>query len=141
MKFRCVAPEFVAITGSYDELPLKVDGRGRYYLSDSDWGEVFPARIVPLSTELPQNLGESVYGHKPIFEPEYFGHFRHIFMISYGGEIMKAYSKIRANFPRSYFQEVYQGELAITFSATDPDDLNHDLHPQIKYLYSNFLES
>lgn len=112
------------------------DGKGRYWGSETEWGNVFPARIVPLHSDLPaKELGDSVYGHHPVYEPLFFGSYRHHALLPYGANfgIRQCTHKIE----RHYWREVNGGKMIVFFSEVEPGNLQ--LPEGFQYLFSEYL--
>lgn len=116
--------------------PLRQDGKCCYWGSDREWGEVFPARIVPLFSEFNLGeVGESTTCHAPIYAPEFTESYRHVYFVPYGTSFAKASSRIRRLSPRHYSLEVEDGDLYHTFS---PENVAVEIDG-VRYCYGQHL--
>lgn len=74
------------ITSGINDQPFNIKtGKCCYWgHPDSDWGEVFPARIIPITRfkSIVPNLGDEFIGDKPIYEPLYLHKNRHVLKIN-----------------------------------------------------------
>lgn len=130
-----------------DSKPLnRSRGTITYWNTDADWGDVFPARIVPCHSQLicaqTREVGGVVYGHYPVYEPDFLGCLRHVYRVNPGGASKRqGYSVLRELFPRNYRLEVANGvEIVHCFSALLVKELPKVDHPLVDYLYSERLE-
>ena len=75
---------------------------------DMDWGDVFPARIIPINrfTSVVFNLGDEFIGDKPMYEPLFLHKNRHILKID-SRRVGNICSDIRRKYPYTYLYECY----------------------------------
>jgi hypothetical protein len=103
---------------------------------------VFPIRIVPLSgfIKIGDQIGNSVVGHHPIYEPLFLGKFRHVYYISHGDPIKFSYaaSALMEIYPmsykvdaRNYMNDTHAGEIYHCFGDKQPQVIEG-----ASYLYS-----
>ena len=114
---RVTAPGRLDTTGN--SYPHKADGKLCYWNSDRDWGDVFPARVVPLHLlpQAPKKLGETIAANFPLHEPLFAGAMRHVFFVPYG--LSHAPHRISQVLPYSYQVDVDNGTLVHAFHACD----------------------
>jgi hypothetical protein len=111
-------------------------GKFKYYDGDKDWGNVFPARLIPLHHDIPvHNIGGRVVGYHPVYEPLFLGCYRHIFKVSYGPNYNR---RLNHGFDHYYYRDVEQGTLMIVFSELD--DENIPTPDGWQYLYSEYIQ-
>lgn len=123
-------------------LDLKT-GKLKYWNSDADWGEVFPARIVPTTSFLQVKRHQTVFGDKPIYEPLFSTALRLVFFASY--PLLKVSAVIRRVLPYSYSLEVEGGNLYHCFLE---NNAAHEMDERVqaitnaggKFLYSQFIK-
>jgi hypothetical protein len=124
-----------------DTHPIK-DGYAVYWDSDSRWGDVFDARIVPWHYDVSAKNGCRFRDcHAPIFDEVWSepGCYRHLILID--RPYAKIYNLVKKLFPRCYYREVAQGWLVTIFG--DYDDVTEEKVNAIdgaKYLYSESLK-
>jgi len=122
-----------------DTSPVRPDGIACWWGNDREWGEVFPARLVPMHYDLRLDDGRSghcVYGHDPVYEPEFFGCFRHTFFVKHGKDFHSHCQSIRDAHPRNYQIGAENGVIIVAFSPSD--------EPQIidgtQFCFSQYLK-
>jgi hypothetical protein len=114
---------------------IRATGKACYWGSDKEWGKVFPARLVPMSSDLcPDKTGRSIFAHHPVYEPLFLGCYRHHAIARYGPK-----HKLRFNhgFERYYWRDVEGGSLLVFFSDKEAEDIQ--LPDGLQYLYSEFI--
>lgn len=95
---------------------------GKCCFSDgSDYGEVFPARIVPCSSDMNPEPGTQLFGNRPIYEPIWSLNPRHLFLTQGRSQGMLA-DRMKRTFPNSYVQDVARAVLVTVFC----NDYNFD---------------
>lgn len=123
-----------------DNHPInRKEGWNCWWGNDKEWGDVFPARLIPNHYRLGlTQVGQSVIGHKPVYEPLFLHKIRYVYLVERGKgiESFKRQEKVRAAYPRNYNVECKQGWLFNCF-AYDQIDLEQE---GIKFLYSEYLK-
>ena len=116
---------------------LLPDGRACYIGSEKEWGEVFPARVVPLShdLQLPPG-GHPQYADEPVYEPLFMGCYRHVYRVDYGPLVNRGCNIIRRTYPYHYQLTIDNGFLFHCFS---PDEAQC-LKDGAKRLYSKWID-
>ena len=117
--------------------PVRRDGIACFWNRDREWGEVFPARIIPLHSDLGLHDGQSgkfVSGHAPVYEPEFFHNYRHVFFVGHGKDFYARQQSLRNRFPRNYSLDVDDGVIVHVFSR---DDFEDEI-PGVRYCYSKY---
>lgn len=105
--------------------------------NDREWGDVFPARLIPNHSDIRlTKVGQSVIGHKPVYEPLYFFNHRYVYLVGFGKTIHDSQRTIEKLYPRSYYTEVNNGYLYHCF-AKEKQDIQQE---GITFLYSEYLE-
>lgn len=95
-----------------DSHQIRKDGLLCYCNSDTPWGRVFAARIVPDHGDLHHKYYDFKDCHAPVFEPDWIDGDRCVFFDSYGPDFGRSLSSV---LPRYYRREVNEGELVIAF--------------------------
>ena len=119
-----------------DSYPINLEtGKACYWDYQTDWGNVFPARLVPCHSDLPANeVGKSVWGHHPVYEPHFFGCYRHHAIAHYGKDFNR---RLNYKFDYHYWRDIEGGKLLVFFNKINPEDLV--LKAPLHYLYSEYL--
>lgn len=107
------------------------------YYGGEEWGQTFPARLVPCHGDMPvDELGRSAWGHMPIYEPLFLGCYRHFFLVSRSArhEVFKF-----ADNYRHYFKDVERGRLLVVFSEDDFEGMPA-LTEGVQYLYAEYID-
>lgn len=123
-----------------DDAPLRPDGMACYWNSDRPWGEVFPARLIPMHYDLEMNDKEEGFwltGHAPVYEPLFFGNYRHVFFVPHGKDVYKRRNSVRNLYPYCYETDVEGGTVITAFG---PDEFNAKLEG-VRYCYSQYLSA
>lgn len=120
-------------------------GKCKYWGGKDDWGNVFPARIIPLTSDLPtKELGDEIYGHFPVYEPLFLNAHRLVFFVQHGREFTRSRTLVRKTFPYSYSLEVNEGDLYHCFTQGELDETNRKTKQLtdtgIKFLYSQYCK-
>lgn len=111
-----------------------------YWNTDSEWGDEFPARIVPLHKYALgiENIGDKSYGHKPIYEPLFLYQHRYVYLLSRGNN--HRHKPITDKFGRRYYRvECEQGYLYHCFSPYIEDKKDIEVEG-FQFLYSEYLQ-
>lgn len=112
-------------------------GYSCWWSNDTEWGEVFPARLIPNHYRFNlTELGQSVIGHKPVYEPLFLNQHRFVYLIELGQNYRQRQQLVKNTYPRSYYTECEEGFLYHCFSKNKKDVERED----IKFLYSDYLE-
>lgn len=121
----------------HDVHPIRKDGLCCYWGSDTPWGEVFSARLIPLDNCYRFNGGDCFFAVSPVFEPAYTNSCRCYFLDVHGPNFGKCYPT-QINESPHYSRKVIGGDLVTVFG-----DINElavaakDSH--LKYLYAEHL--
>lgn len=125
----------VLVDKQYDKKPIK-NGFVTYWNSETKWGEVFDARIVPYHSDIAPNDNEKYKScHAPLFD-EYWtapDMFRHL-VLKRG----KLRHNIKGMFKRSYLREVAEGQLLTIFGNWE--DITPEKINSIDYLLFLYSE-
>ena len=97
-----------------DVHPINKEGFCTYWNSETLWGDVFPARLVPDYSGLNFKGEDNLYACEPIFEPSYTNDYRCVFFNAHGPDFNKGYGTAR-NFGHYYTRKVVGGELIVAF--------------------------
>lgn len=121
--------------------PFKIlDGKSYFWGYKKEWRQVFPGRVVPNHPDLElENIGDTVYGHAPVYEPNYLNCYRHTFLCPNGKTRERSRQQIREKYLYSYLEECENGVLVHAFSRKDEEDLRA-VRFYAQYLYSQFIE-
>lgn len=127
---------------AHDDQPINREtGIRQYWNSDNEYGEVFPVRVIPYEDPYRDKFllrpGDFCWGDRPIYEPNYYGHYRHVYGVGYGPGYSK--TKPRKLFNRYYSYEVTNGFVVHGFSETYPEEMPREFNG-MKYLYSEELQ-
>lgn len=127
------------ICSGRNDIPFdKQTGKCCYWNSESDWGEVFPARIMPIHGDFVGNAveknGDSFVGDLPLFEQNYLQCFRHVLKVDLRTQARSKVSKI---YPYNYIQEIYNGYLLHVFAPDEKWTMDID---GLTLLYSEYLD-
>jgi len=78
-------------------------GKAKYWDGKNDWGEVFPARILPIHYEFDahavKKVGDAFIGDLPLYEPLFLNQYRHVFRAD---SRSSTYHKFMREYPYSY---------------------------------------
>ena len=100
--------------------PIRLDGIACWINSDAEWGDVFPARIVPYGQwEELKNVGDSAVSLNPVYEPLYIGKTRSLFLVPFG-KTEKGLLEFKQKGLRHYYRTVDEGRLVTVFSSELP---------------------
>lgn len=122
-----------------DPSPLIMHGDAFYYDGVTEWGEVFPARIVPNSRDLGINQEQQYrsIGHMAVYEPEYLGCYRVVVLVPHGAGFHTNAMDVERNFRRSYRVNCDDGCLIYAFVQSH----DHEKATKVSgYLYSQWIE-
>lgn len=101
-----------------DVLPLDRDAGYLTYHGGGEWGKVFPARIVPLHSELGlQDVGDMCVSDTPMYEPHFIGATRHLYLVEHCQHYGKVRYSFKQHYPRHYLIDCNQGCIAHCFSS------------------------
>jgi hypothetical protein len=119
------------------------------------WGNVFPARIIPLHRDLglmkesstregkQRYEGNVVWGHEPVYEPLYFCSTRFVYLVR-NGTLHNLYrNAIWKQFKHYYHVECDQGDLYHVFTHEDepPTLTDREGNPiDLKPIYSQYIK-
>jgi hypothetical protein len=128
-------PRFMPKDGSDPNPFLATDGRALYSPEGKEWGNVFPARAVPLTNDLGINAVRQYrsIGHMPVYEPLYLGMARSAVLVQFGPDFhfkLRQTTKDR----RHYHTEVDGGYLVHIFDNAPLTDLEG-------FLYSQYIDN
>ena len=123
-------------------------GKRKYGNSSLDWVNVFPFRIVPTSDDIPvQELGSSVFGHLPAYEPLWLYASKIVFLLKRGGgddRLDRQRHHLKRQFPCHYEVKADQGVLFSCFYQGEETDWQEWAAEQgltqVQYLYSQFCQ-
>lgn len=123
--------------------PIRPDGLCCYWNTNSPWGEVFAARLVPTHSDFKVNADDYyAIACEPMFEPAYtdnYDNFRCFFLNSYGEDNAKGYLASKL-FRYSYTRKVQGGYLITAFG--DFKELQKLVkNSPLVYLYSERIDS
>ncbi len=115
--------------------PIRPDGQACFYNdTESELGRVFPIRLVRPHSDF--DFSGTCHAHAPIYEPEYLGCYRHVFVDAYGADHGGLTREIRRKYRRSYLgRDIEDGELVIAFSSERAPVEALVYHP----IYSEYL--
>lgn len=124
-----------------DNYPInRKEGWNCWWGSDKEWGEVFPARLIPNHYRLElTEVGQSVIGHKPVYEPLFLYQTRYVYLVERRRTPVDSYKSkhtVMKAYPRNYYVECDQGWLFNCF-AEDKQEIKNE---GIKFLYSEYLK-
>jgi hypothetical protein len=115
----------------------RAKGVATYHGGGKEWGNVFPARLVPCHGDMPTNeLGQSAWGHMPIYEPLFLGCYRHFFFA--GHQLRREFYQFIQGY-RHYLKDVERGRLLVLFSEDDFDEMPA-LPEGLRYLYAEYID-
>lgn len=124
--------------GTNDHPFNRQTGKCCYWNSPKDWGEVFPARIVPIHYEFAAHAvkenGDSFISDLPLYEPNYIQSNRHVLKLD-TRDFGKPHYEIGKVYPCNYLQKVDDNYLLHVFTA---DEWTMAVDGAI-YLYSEYL--
>jgi hypothetical protein len=125
---------FIPEYGSEPSPPLLTDGSAVYNLdSKTEWGEVFPARVVPWTVYLTFKGRQShIWGDRPIYEPFFQRQTRSVLFIPYGPDVYKRRSAATRN--RRYYKLEVDGGYLVHIFAEDA------LSEESGFLYSKYID-
>jgi len=124
-----------------DTQPIK-DGYATYWNSDTRWGRVFDARIVPWHSDVAPKEGNPYRDcHAPVFddvwsEPYTYRHF----LIVEPRNIISASRVIKDSYPKSYYRDVEHGKLFTVFASWESEESLSNVEG-VRYLYSESLNN
>jgi len=79
------------------------NGKAKYWDGKNDWGEVFPARILPIHYEFDahavKKIGDTFIGDMPLYEPLFLNSYRHVFRAD---SRSNTYHSFMREYPYSY---------------------------------------
>ena len=114
--------------------PIRPDGVACWHNSESEWGDVFPARIVPyVHWKGLKAVGDRVLSLNPIYEPFYVGKTRSLYLVPFGKTEQGLFEFKRQGL-RHYYREVAEGRLVTVFSD-EPPTMNDGAVP----LYAEYI--
>jgi len=115
-------------------------GKAKYWDGKNDWGEVFPARILPIHYEFDahavKKVGDTFIGDLPLYEPLFLKVNRHVFRAdSRSG----SYHKFMREYPYSYAHthKNSHDKLVEIFTEMDIEDVKHP--SDLVFCYSEYL--
>ena len=97
---------------------------------------VFPIRLVPNSLE---HQGNIVYGHAPVYEPNYLNTYKHTFLCSHEESYEASLREIKHSYKFCYEENRKNETLVHVFTKKDKEELQLD-RLSAKYLYSQYME-
>ena len=107
-----------------------------YWNSETEWGDVFPARIVPMHHDLRlKKVGNTVAGHHPVYEPLFFYTTRKVYLVPRGDDFHQRCSRARNKFTRSYSVDCDNGRLFYVFDKSEENEVDG-----VKFLYSQYIK-
>lgn len=118
-----------------DDNYLAADGSGTYY-SGEEWGEVFPARVVPYHHGDLNIDAEGQYraiGHMPIYEPLYLNMIRSVIAIPLGKDYSKRLHALMRD-RRCYTVKALDCELIHIFDEEPLEQIEG-------FLYSQYIKA
>lgn len=105
---------------------------------DSDWGNVFPARMIPITRfkSIVPNLGDKFIGDRPLYEPLFTHKNRHVLKIE-SRRVAYAQNDISKVYPYNYLYTScgYRETLMYVFTEEQWERSFDD----VTYLYSEYL--
>lgn len=121
--------------------PLK-DGVAVCRNSDSPWGDVFPARVVPICYDLLSDSLRFVDGHAPIHEPDWLGADRNYVLVKHGPDFNQMSRVVPRQFKRCYQNRVHGGQLFTVFADCEEVEafVNQLGVPSVVFLYSGKID-
>jgi hypothetical protein len=130
------------IVEDYEPHPVK-NGYAVYWNSDSKWGDVFDARIVPWHGDVAPLDGTNFRDcHAPVFDETWSDRGCHRVLALIDRKHRNAFESIKEQFLRCYEREVAEGNLVTIFG--DWEEVSEDKINAIagaKYLYSEPLHN
>ena len=114
------------------------NGGAIYYGEEKQpWGEVFQARIVPISHEFKSSDRRFIYANAPIYEPEWSRNERCSVLVPFGPRHLSRCPNLDKF--RHYGLRVTEGTLKIVFGDAEGIKQAAELDG-VKFLYSEYLE-
>jgi hypothetical protein len=106
-----------------------------WWSDGKEWGNVFPARLIPNYRLGLTQVGQSVIGHKPVYEPLFLNQTRYVYLVEKGIDYFKRKHTVMQAYPRNYYVECNQGWVFNCFA----EDKQYIDNQGIKFLYSEYL--